>query len=395
VFVLQGRIVQGSTPGVGAADLLFVDDNFVCIFKENLFLPDDKNNIIFAKDVTTDNIEIEMTDGYIGANNTTYGIAPLEDFTVDSIQMDGMTFDSFTAITASSDSTHNWTNIKFNAGSTVIPDAATFNNITLNNFIAGSLGLWLKSTAVNCSDFIFKNSLGDYYSFFTSHGAEFDFDNFDFQDANATDVLLASGIADAVAVSALTSVGTLATVTTSAAHGLSTNDWVEMAGATETEYNGFFKITVNTTTEFEYTMTGDPTSPATGSPTWEEALIINNLNGSNASTYAAAFGEIDFVSSVPLSFEAVDKTDTAISGVQVSVYLVSDNSEVFIDDTIGTGFATGTYGGSTPVDIYYRYRKASTGATKYVNLSGFGTISGTGITVKRSMTEDTIADPAI
>ena len=100
--------------------------------------------------------------------------------------------------------------------------------------------------------------------------------------------------------------------------------------------------------------------------------------------------------SVPLSFEAVDKTDTAITGVQVSVYLVSDNSEVFIDDTLGTGFATGGYSGSTPVDIYYRYRKSSTGATKYVNLSGFGTIeSGTGLTVKRSMTEDTIADPSI
>jgi len=105
---------------------------------------------------------------------------------------------------------------------------------------------------------------------------------------------------------------------------------------------------------------------------------------------------VDVQTSVPVSFEAVDKANAAIASVQVSAYLVSDDTEVILADTIGSGFATTTFSGTTPADFYYRYRKSSTGATKYVNLSGFGTIEAdTGVTVKRSMSEDTTADPSI
>jgi len=75
---------------------------------------------------------------------------------------------------------------------------------------------------------------------------------------------------------------------------------------------------------------------------------------------------------------------------------VSDDSEVINTTTNASGIAAVSFSGTTPADIYYRYRKSSPGATKYVNLSGFATIeASTGVSVKRNMREDTTADPSL
>lgn len=66
-------------------------------------------------------------------------------------------------------------------------------------------------------------------------------------------------------VTSLTSSGTACTCTTSAAHGYTTGDVVEIRGANETDYNGHFTITVTGAAEFTYTAGGTPSaSPATG-----------------------------------------------------------------------------------------------------------------------------------
>lgn len=71
----------------------------------------------------------------------------------------------------------------------------------------------------------------------------------------------------AYSISALTSVTTTATATTSAAHGLSVNDTVVIAGASPVAYNGSYTVlTVPDTTHFTYTFAGG-TSPATGTIT--------------------------------------------------------------------------------------------------------------------------------
>ena len=121
------------------------------------------------------------------------------------------------------------------------------------------------------------------------------------------------------------------------------------------------------------------------------------VTGGNAPSVRNAVGATTVVNvSVPVTFEAVDKDDAAIQSVRVTAYLISDDTEVINTTTNASGLATTTFSGSTPADIYYRYRKSSTGATKYVNLSGFGTIEAdTGVTVKRSMQEDSTADPSI
>lgn len=77
-----------------------------------------------------------------------------------------------------------------------------------------------------------------------------------------------------ISVSTLTSSGTTATCTTATAHGLSNNEFVVIAGAVETAYNGTFKVTVTSTTQFVYTLASTTTSPATGTITATKNNII-------------------------------------------------------------------------------------------------------------------------
>ena len=78
-------------------------------------------------------------------------------------------------------------------------------------------------------------------------------------------------------ISSITSSGTTATVTTSSAHGLVTDNRVTISGATEAQYNGVFKITVTGATTFTYTMSSSTTSPATGTPVYT-VLSIAGVN---------------------------------------------------------------------------------------------------------------------
>lgn len=64
-------------------------------------------------------------------------------------------------------------------------------------------------------------------------------------------------------ISTITRVTTTATVTTSTAHGLTTGDFILVSGATPTEYNGTYAITVTSTTEFTYVMATSPATNAT------------------------------------------------------------------------------------------------------------------------------------
>jgi hypothetical protein len=66
------------------------------------------------------------------------------------------------------------------------------------------------------------------------------------------------------AVASITRSGSTATVTTSTAHGLVTGQDVVISGAAQSEYNGFFPVTVTSSTVFTYTVPGAPATPATG-----------------------------------------------------------------------------------------------------------------------------------
>lgn len=76
----------------------------------------------------------------------------------------------------------------------------------------------------------------------------------------------ASAVALAVSLGAtsVTRAGSVVTFLASSAHGLATGQTVTISGAVEVNYNGSFIITVISEFAFTYTITGTPTSPATG-----------------------------------------------------------------------------------------------------------------------------------
>ncbi|CAB4177361.1 Phage conserved hypothetical protein [uncultured Caudovirales phage] len=68
----------------------------------------------------------------------------------------------------------------------------------------------------------------------------------------------------AKAVTSLTRSGAVVTVATTAAHGYTSGQRITMAGADQADYNGTFEVTVTGAASFTFTVTGTPTTPATG-----------------------------------------------------------------------------------------------------------------------------------
>jgi hypothetical protein len=68
-------------------------------------------------------------------------------------------------------------------------------------------------------------------------------------------------------VSSLTRVGSTVTATVASTATLETGMSVTIAGAVQTEYNGTFIVTVINPTQFTYTISGTPVTPATGTIT--------------------------------------------------------------------------------------------------------------------------------
>lgn len=68
----------------------------------------------------------------------------------------------------------------------------------------------------------------------------------------------------AASVTSITRVGSTATVTCAAPHGMNDGDPVTISGALQAEYNGIFQISLVSTTVFTIEVTGTPVTPATG-----------------------------------------------------------------------------------------------------------------------------------
>src|SRR4051812_22011176 len=83
-------------------------------------------------------------------------------------------------------------------------------------------------------------------------------------------------------ITALTSVGTVATATC-ASHGYSTNDFVQITGAAQAGYNGSFLVTVLDANTFTYALAASTTSPATGSPaaTIDDARYVEMIDAAS------------------------------------------------------------------------------------------------------------------
>ena len=103
-----------------------------------------------------------------------------------------------------------------------------------------------------------------------------------------TQVSLLTSPASAIAISTITHVGNVATLTDISAHGLATGDQVAISGCIPTAYNGVFTITVLNSTQFTYAMASIPASNATTIGSYEVGIDtpINTLmNYTEVGTY--------------------------------------------------------------------------------------------------------------
>jgi head-tail adaptor len=97
---------------------------------------------------------------------------------------------------------------------------------------------------------------------------------------------------DPIPVVSLTRTSGTATVMTATPHSFTTGDFVTIAGATPTGYNGKWKITVTGSTTFTYLCNSSLATPATGTIT---ALYVSDAQGGVAigwNTYRVLFAEL-------------------------------------------------------------------------------------------------------
>ena len=85
----------------------------------------------------------------------------------------------------------------------------------------------------------------------------------------------------AATISTITHVGAVATLTTATAHGLITNNRVTISGASSSEYNGTYVITVTGANTFTYTMASTPAADATVVGTYTTI----GITGVNSNTF--------------------------------------------------------------------------------------------------------------
>lgn len=144
------------------------------------------------------------------------------------------------------------------------------------------------------------------------------------------DAVLVNGY-NTLSVSSITRSSSTATVTTSTAHDFVTNDSVTITGATETEYNGKFRITRTGSTTFTYTVTGTPSTPATGTITCKRASagFEKKYTGTEKAVYRStrsdsnkhylrvvddSTGGASYKSALCYSWESMDDVDTGTAG---------------------------------------------------------------------------------
>jgi hypothetical protein len=126
------------------------------------------------------------------------------------------------------------------------------------------------------------------------------------------------------AISSITRVSTLATLTTSTDHGLKTGDFVTVSGAIPVEFNGTYSITVTGVNTFTYVMASTPSADASvvGSyvvGTWSQAG--GGATGGGADQIFVENGQIVTTSyTIPVGKNASTVSPITInSGVSVTV----------------------------------------------------------------------------
>ena len=129
----------------------------------------------------------------------------------------------------------------------------------------------------------------------------------------------------------ITKSGTTATVTHTT-HGMATNDYVNIVGATDPLYNGTFQITVTGTSAYTYTMTGTPSANATGTIT-STFVVINgttDASGDISSSYSWAAsqpvsGRVRKATGTYYKTAPISGTINSTSGFSATIQMIPDS----------------------------------------------------------------------
>jgi len=135
-------------------------------------------------------------------------------------------------------------------------------------------------------------------------------------------------------ITSITRSGSTATVTTTAAHGFSTGDLIMVRNVDQPEYTGIYTITVTGASTFTYTVSGTPTTPATGSNLQCAFVVIDRAltsatgiaqnTGYNYTADQAVEGFVRKASSAPTyKTQPISGTITS-GGLSISAPLVRD-----------------------------------------------------------------------
>jgi hypothetical protein len=130
------------------------------------------------------------------------------------------------------------------------------------------------------------------------------------------------------AVSSIVRIGTTVTVTTVDNHGLATDDWVAIVGASQPEYNLTKQIAVTSATTFTFTVDTEPVSPATGTIKYAPGLGLDSVSvlSSGRETQLRLLGQGD--GHLGKRFEIANRITTSESPAQTkerSFFIVIEN----------------------------------------------------------------------
>ncbi len=180
-------------------------------------------------------------------------------------------------------------------------------------------------------------------------------------------------------VSSITRSSSTATVTTAASHGYSSDDWITIAGASQSGYNGTFQITKTAATTFTYDVASlTPTTPATGTITARLAYIkhwgkLRSANP-NPGAYRTHFVRVTSYDRMrDLAETKVRAIDVAINKTESELLTLMLDSLPAVAQPLRRDFATG-------VDTFpYAFNELGTGTAaltvcKHIAVSTYGGI---------------------
>jgi hypothetical protein len=183
----------------------------------------------------------------------------------------------------------------------------------------------------------------------------------------------------AQSVSSITRSSSTATVTTAASHGYSSDDWITIAGASESGFNGTFQVTSTGATTFTYSLgTLTPTTPASGTITARLGYIKHwgKLRSAdpNPGAYRAHTVKVTSYDRIrDLAETKVRAIDVAIDKTEAELLTLMLDSLPATAQPLRRSFATG-------VDTYpYAFNELGSGTpaltvAKHIAVSAFATI---------------------